>query len=87
MVFSLTMVMAFTATLIFMEEAFGTDMVMPITTPTGDHLIVLTTIDEMIFAEIALTVLLIEDKQLRLELGEQRSIHELRITTTGHLLA
>ena len=69
-----------------MEEAFGTAMDMLITIPKGDHLIVLTTIDEMIFAEIALIVLLIEDKRQRLGWEEQRSTHALKETTTGHLL-
>jgi len=86
MVSSLTMVMDFMVTLISMGEAFGTATDMLLTIPTGVHLIVLTTIDEMIFAEIALTVLLIEDKWQRLGLEEQRSTPALKETTTGHLL-
>ena len=86
MVSSPTMVMDFMVTLISMGEAFGTAMDMLITIPTGDHLIVLTTIDEMIFAEIALTVLLIEDKRQRLGWEELRSMLALKETTTGHLL-
>ena len=80
------MVMDFMVTLISMGEVFGTDMDMLITIPTGYHLIVLTTIDEMIFAEIALTVLLTEDKRKRLGWEEQRSTLVLKETTTGHLL-
>jgi hypothetical protein len=40
----------------------------------------------MIFAEIALTVLLIEDKRQQLGVEEQRSTLALKETTTGHLL-
>lgn len=87
MVSILIMDMGFTATLIFMGEAFGTATDTPLTIPTGDHLIVLTTIGETIFAEIALTVLLTEGKLLELELEEQRSTHALKIITTEHLLA
>ena len=87
MAFTLTMDMAIMVIHIFMEAVSGMAMVMPLIIPIEDHLIVLTTLDEMILVEIVLTVLLIEGKQLHLEWDELQSTLAPKETTTGHLLA